>query len=134
QVSVSSDWQTGQTMLQQAPYDVVVFNVHRVDTSQFNRAVKTGDVPLLVIVSPDTPDNKAWGLEAGADDCVGDSVDIRELMARLHVLNRRRVGQLTALSALQLGDLELNLTDKLVYRSGKPINLLPREYHLLAFL
>ncbi|QHV97379.1 response regulator [Spirosoma endbachense] len=138
QVMVSPDWHTGWMMAHQSHYDIVLLAMNLQDSVQLSSfylwAVETHDVPLLLIISPDTPANKAWVLESGADDCVGNSVDIRELMARLYALYRRKAGHFTTRSELSIDDLNVNLSEKSVYRAGKRINLLPREYYLLVFL
>ncbi|MCK8491213.1 MULTISPECIES: response regulator transcription factor [Spirosoma] len=138
QVIVSTDSQTGWTMAHQAHYDVVLLTVHIPEGGQaetsYQWIAQAHDAPLLLIISPDTPANKAWGLEAGADDCVGHSIDIRELMARVTALYRRKAGQFPMRSVLKAGDLEIKLLEKSVYRAGKRIDLLPREYYLLVFL
>ena len=137
-VAVSTDWQTGWTMAHESHYDVVVLAIQLsdVDQNSLPTFVQTDnrDIPLLLLVSPDTPSNKACALESGADDCVGYTVDGRELSARLQALYRRRAGYPTRLAILRVDDLEVNLIGRTVSRAGQRIDLLPREYYLLAFL
>jgi len=138
QVAISPDWQTGWIMAHESQFDIVVVAIQLSESNQ-NHLLQLWQaenyrVPLFLLVSPDTPANKAWGLESGADDCVGYSVDSRELMARLYALHRRKFGLIPTLSSLRVDDLEVNLVHKTVYRAGKRIDLLPREYYLLAFL
>ncbi len=138
QVAVSPDCQLGQTMMAQTQYDAVLLHVHRAESEELHLSdiwpTERYNVPLLLIVSPDTSANKSWGLESGADDCVGFPVDSRELHARLYALYRRRAGYFTASSVFHIADLELNLVSKTVHRGGRSIDLLPREYCLLALL
>ncbi|NEU66042.1 response regulator transcription factor [Spirosoma agri] len=136
QVMVIPDWQTGWTMTHQSQYDAVLLtmNIAESNEADLRWTDERRTVPLLLIVSPDTPDNKAWCLESGADDCVGNSVDIRELTARLYALCRRKSGHFATRSELSIDDLDINLSERSVYRAGKRISLLPREYYLLLFL
>lgn len=136
QVSVSPDWQSGIGLLHQSHYDAILVMMHlpeTVDTAQTWSAKPPG-VPLLVLISPDTPANKAWSLEVGADDCVSLSVDCRELRARIYALHRRKTGHFQPLSMLTIADLALHINEKTAYRAGRRIELLPREYELLLFL
>ncbi|WP_338874691.1 response regulator transcription factor [Spirosoma sp. SC4-14] len=138
QVATSPDWQTGWLMAHESQFDIVVVAIQLSESNQNHLLqlwqAESYRVPLFLLISPDTPANKAWGLESGADDCVGYSVDSRELMARLYALHRRKFGTFPTLSSLRVDDLEINLIHKTVYRAGKRIDLLPREYYLLAFL
>lgn len=138
QVSVSPDWQTGCSLLYQAHFDVVLLTICLAGSEGLalpDRWLLTPcDVPLLLIVSPDTTGNKVWGLESGADDCVGHSVDSRELHARIQALCRRKTGHVTTSSVLRIADLELNQSSRTAYRGDRRIDLLPRECSLLAFL
>src|SRR5690606_42150801 len=56
-----------------------------------------------------------------------------ELLARLDALSRRR-STATALTRLSVADLEMDLLARRVTRSGKPIDLQPREFKLLEYL
>lgn len=139
-VSTSLDLQQGLTIAQQLPYDIALLNLQLTDSKVVDKLYaelnKQEHVPLVVLISPDTPTNRALSLEAGADDCVGTGVEFRELLARLKVIYRRRVGhfkiQITPI--IHIDDLEIRLLEKTVYRGGKRLDLLKREYYLLEFL
>lgn len=138
QTLLINDPQLAWTTTQQTQYDIVVLNArltgaNTVVMPKLCRA-KTRFLPLLVLVSPDTPTNKAAYLEAGADDCVGHGTDFREVMARLYTLCRHQAGLLTSMLTLRVGALELNQVNRSACLSSHPIALLPREYRLLAYL
>ena len=95
-------------------------------------APRTGIVMLTV---RDTEDDKVRALEAGADDYVTKPFRLRELLARLRALFRRRGGEATSLAAvLRAGDLELQLEQHTLRKAGREIHLSPKEFELLAFL
>ena len=47
------------------------------------------DQPVLMLIDSDTSDARAAGLEAGADDCIGREINVRELAARVRSLLSR---------------------------------------------
>jgi two-component system, OmpR family, response regulator len=77
--------------------------------------------------------------EAGADDCVQEPFFASELMVRLGLLIRLRqaASDLAAsqtVNVFRSGDLELDLLHRRAVRSGKVIDLRPKEFLLLEYL
>lgn len=89
--------------------------------------------PILMLTAKGGLEDKILGLEGGADDYLTKPFEFRELLARLKVLLRRRLGS-SAKSLISVADLSLNLNNHEVKRGGKIINLSPREYALLEYL
>jgi two-component system, OmpR family, response regulator len=77
--------------------------------------------------------------EAGVDDCVHEPFFAPELAVRLgHSIGLRQaasdLGASNRVNVLRSGDLELDLVRRKVVRSGKAIDLRPREFLLLEYL
>ena len=72
------------------------------------------------------------GLDAGADDYLIKPFDFTELLARMRALLRRPPLQADVL--LQVGDLVMDTTQRVVKRGDRLIQLSPREYSLLEYL
>ncbi len=72
------------------------------------------------------------GLDAGADDYLAKPFSYRELTARLRAVTRRP--SMVLQSDLEIGSLKLNPETREVTRSGKKIELRPKEYELLEFM
>lgn len=51
------------------------------------------DVPIVMLTAKDQEMDKAWGLEAGANDYVTKPFNTRELMTRIKATLDRHVGQ-----------------------------------------
>ena len=62
-------------------------------------------VPVLSLTARDDPDTRVRSLNIGADDCMLKPVDVRELLARLRAVLRRRAGCATS----RIGDESLGL-------------------------
>jgi DNA-binding response OmpR family regulator len=74
------------------------------------------------------------GLAVGADDYLTKPFSMRELTARVHALVRRAARSSAAPASLRLGDLEINLAERRVRRSGVEAHLTPTEFDLLVHL
>ena len=92
-------------------------------------------VPVLVLSARSTEDDKVGLLDAGADDYLTKPFSVGELLARVRALLRR--GKAVAgpgTAQLQFGDVEVDLSRRLVHKSGREIRLTPIEYRLLGVL
>lgn len=90
-----------------------------------------GRRPLVAMSDRDSLDDRMLALTAGADDAVGWTDNLFELLARIAGLLRRSgiaAGQLGA------GELRIDLIDRRVERAGRVIRLPLREFDLLANL
>jgi two-component system OmpR family response regulator len=88
--------------------------------------------PVLVLSALGALDDRVRGLRAGGDDYLVKPFALIELIARIEALLRRpAVGRETR---LRVGPLELDLIERTVTRSGRKIDLLPRELRLLEYL
>jgi two-component system, OmpR family, response regulator len=88
-------------------------------------------VPVLVISALSSVDEKVKGLKAGGDDYLTKPFAMVELVARVEAMLRRLDDVRT--TKLHVGDLEMDLIEKTVYRGGVKIELLPREFRLLEY-
>ena len=89
-------------------------------------------VPVLFLSALGDVDDRVKGLKVGGDDYLVKPFAIEELLARIEVLLRRKDALPT--TCLKVGDLELDLLTQKVTRSGKNLNLQPREFRLLEYL
>ncbi|MBS0245317.1 MAG: response regulator transcription factor [Proteobacteria bacterium] len=88
--------------------------------------------PILFLTNLGGLDDRVEGLNAGGDDYLVKPFAFAELLARVNALGRRTVAATE--TVLQVGDLEMDLLDRSVKRSGKPVPLQPREFRLLECL
>jgi DNA-binding response OmpR family regulator len=88
-------------------------------------------IPVLMLTSLSSVEDRVRGLEAGADDYVVKPFSFEELVARIRALLRRRSAPARV---LRVADLELDRQSREVTRSGITIVLTPKEYAVLECL
>lgn len=89
-------------------------------------------IPVLVLTAKDSIEDRVLGLESGADDYLIKPFAFPELLARVHALTRR--GRIDSVRKRRMGDLELDYASRNVTRSGREIDLTPKEFDLLEYL
>jgi len=91
---------------------------------------KGNRVPVIMLTARDTPLDKVYSLDTGADDYLTKPFSIEELLARIRALLRRVEGE----EVLRVSDLEVNTATREVRRGQRKVDLAPREYELLEFM
>lgn len=89
------------------------------------------DIPILVLTAKVDVASKVDLLRRGADDYLAKPFALDELEARIKALLRRPKGTIS--EVLTVGDLEVNLTERTVYRDDERINLTLKEFALLEY-
>jgi two-component system, OmpR family, response regulator len=89
--------------------------------------------PALIISALGEIDDRVRGLRAGGDDYLVKPFAFAELLARVEALARRSAAVMKE-TVLRVGDLKLDLVSRSVSRSGRDIDLLPREFQVLEYL
>ncbi len=118
--------------------DVVLLDIGLPDFDGFEvcrRIRQKSQVPIIMLTARDEEIDRVFGLEIGADDYVTKPFGLRELIARIRAVSRRRVAvDLPASEILEIGNLKLDLSTRRVYMSGKEVELTTKEFDLLAYL
>ncbi|MFC4858128.1 response regulator transcription factor [Actinophytocola glycyrrhizae] len=91
-------------------------------------------MPVLILTARDGLGDRVTGLDAGADDYMIKPFALEELLARVRALLRQNRGDISARHVRRFADLRLDLRTREVVRAGRPIDLTPTEFALLAAL
>jgi len=89
-------------------------------------------LPILVLSARDGVSDRVKGLNRGADDYLVKPFDTEELIARIHVLERRKTGSST--NVISYKDLALDIGSMLVTYRGMAVDLQPNEFKILKKL
>ncbi len=91
-------------------------------------------VPVLVLSARGGEGQKIAALDAGADDYLTKPFGVGEMLARVRALLRRTLRNAQAAPQTVLGDVEIDLQNRIVKKQGTPIHLTPIEFRLLSYL
>jgi len=92
------------------------------------------DATLLIVSAREATAEKVAALDLGADDYVTKPFDTDELLARLRTSLRRRVRASAESQIVKAWDVEIDLLNRLVRKSGEEVHLTPKEYAFLSEL
>ncbi len=116
-------------------YDAIILDImiqgvdgYVVCKSIRNQKIKT---PIIILSAKSTIEDKVSLLNLGADDYVTKPFSFDELLARIRVQLRKNEQKD---NILQIDNLILNATRKIVSRNNEIINLTAKEYSILEYL
>lgn len=138
QVTTASDGLSGLDLVQQDAPDLIVLDVMLPDISGFEltqRLRASGiQTPVLFLTAKDDMQDKIDGLTVGGDDYVTKPFGLEEVVARIHAILRRAVGEPEQAGILRVADVEIDENAHEVHRDGVLIDLSPTEFRLLRYL
>ncbi len=136
-VDHAADGKTGLLMAGTEAYDALIVDrmLPELEGVAIVKALRAAgnQTSVLFLSALGEVDDRVSGLRAGGDDYLVKPFAFSELLARLEALHRRKSAESTV-TVLRVGDLEMDLLKRTVTRSGKIINLQPREFRLLEYL
>ena len=95
---------------------------------------KKSSVPIIMLTAKGETNDKVSGLEMGADDYVTKPFEVKELIARVHAVMRRKDGETAMEKKLEFDKLTINLDSYELIVDGKKIDTPPKEMELLFHL
>jgi two-component system, OmpR family, KDP operon response regulator KdpE len=92
-------------------------------------------IGILVVTVRDSERDAVQALEAGADDYITKPFRLGELVARCHaVLRRVQANSVPTEGVIKAGELEIDLSRRMLRKRRKAVRLTPTEFNLLVFL
>ena len=95
---------------------------------------KKSSVPIIMLTAKGETNDKVSGLEMGADDYVTKPFEVKELIARIHAVMRRKDGETAMEKKLEFDKLTINLDSYELIVDGRKIDTPPKEMELLFHL
>lgn len=135
-MDAAGDGVTGLHLAVTNDYDTVILdlNLPGIDGIDLCRRIRRDAqkiIPVLMLTSRNSLENKLEGFHSGADDYMTKPFCLKELAARVKVLSER-VSRLPD-SQLMVGDLSLNINTHKVSRAGRRINLNPKLFRIMLY-
>jgi two-component system alkaline phosphatase synthesis response regulator PhoP len=93
----------------------------------------TENIPVIMLTAKGEEFDKILGLELGADDYITKPFSVRELLARIKAVLRRK-NKSEAENIITIGNLVINMDKHEVTKSGVKVDLTLKEFELLSLL
>jgi two-component system, OmpR family, response regulator len=136
-VDHASDGEAGLALAESTDYDAAIVDVMlpKLDGISLVRRLRLARrlIPILFLSAKSSVDDRVRGLQSGGDDYLTKPFAFSELIARVQALIRRATSSPEA-TKLVAGDVTLDLVTREITCGGRPVELQPREFSLLAFL
>jgi len=118
-------------------FDLILLDINMpgINGLEACRAIRSrSDVSILMLTVRDRATDKIEALDAGADGYVTKPFDINELLARVRATLRRAPVSARAESrTIHVGDIEIDLRERHIRKSGRTLRLTPKELDLLQY-
>jgi DNA-binding response OmpR family regulator len=135
-VDVAFDGHDALDHLALTAYDVVVLDrdIPGVHGDEVCKALVAQGSPsrVLMLTAAGAVGDRVEGLGIGADDYLAKPCDFSELLARIRALARRPGSALPPI--LSHADLQLDPSQRIATRAGRPLSLNPKEFAVLEVL
>ena len=139
EVAIARDGQQGLTLFQNGQFDIVLLDLMLPKLSGLDvcRSIRaTSNVPIIIVSAKGEEVDMVLMLEIGADDYVTKPYRLRELVARIRAVLRRRRDTENAGSdeIISLGNVRLDIDARRCFVDGAEIKLRKKEFALLRLL
>lgn len=134
-VDTASDGKEGFYLATTNSYDMIILDIMIPFMSgmELCKELRTYKIqtPILMLTAKDDSEDIIEGLDNGADDYMTKPFVLKELLARIRALTRRKPNQSTSIT---FKDLQLDVIKKSVSRAGTDIELTAKEFAILELL
>ncbi len=134
----ASDGEEGLELVFQSQPDLVILDIMLPNISGFEicKAIRKKNlkVPIIMLTAKDKEIDKIMGLDLGADDYLTKPFSVRELIARINAVLRRKRQFEPSVSGFTFHNVEVDFVGQSVKQNGDPVEMSPKEFLLLKFL
>ena len=141
QVSAAYDGAAAVELARKEQFDLIILDLMMPVLSGTEACMKIrefSDVPVIMLTARSEDADKLMGFACGADDYVTKPFNILELKARIRALLKRAVPkteqQKEDTEKVTVGELSLDMRQRVAIRDGESIELTAKEYDLIELL
>lgn len=136
QVDISNTGLDGEDKALINSYDTILLDLNLPDVNGIDilKSLRDSklDVPIIIISARDQIEERALGLDLGADDYLTKPFQLLELRARIQAVIRRSHGRTTPL--ITIGGLVVNPFARIAEFEGKSLTFTAKEFDILEYL
>ena len=127
------DGKSAIEMLEHNTYDLALLDIMlpEIDGYELLPYFKKKGIPAIYLTAKDSVLDKVKGLRSGAEDYITKPFEAMELIARVELVLRRSG---TNKMIFELGEICINLDERVVRKQGQIVELAAQEYALLEML
>ncbi len=136
-VSIALDGPSALAQFQTARPDLVILDwmLPGLDGLEVAKRIRSQSrAPIIMLTARTDEGDRIAGLEQGADDYVTKPFSARELEARVRAVLRRAEGTIGRVAQHEVGQIRIDLSRHEAWVGGRPVELSPMEFDLLAFM
>ena len=137
QVTKSFNGREGLELAESGDYELILLDVMLPELNGLEvlrRLRRTSDLPVIMLTARDAVMDKVSGLDAGADDYITKPFAIEELLARIRVIFKKRVGTERQTRKMSVKGVTMDIDRHEVTYGDEIIELNNREYELVHTL
>ncbi|MBX9966509.1 response regulator transcription factor [Priestia aryabhattai] len=130
---------SGLALLEEQEVDLIILDIMMPQMNGIDASFKIREeknMPIIMLSAKSEDMDKISGLTAGADDYLTKPFNPLELIARVKSQIRRykKYNERAERDVIQIGDLEINRSTRLVFVRGQEVRLTPKEFDILELL
>ena len=137
-MSTATDGEAGYRMIREEDPDLVILDLMLPGMSGYEVCRKVREegiaTPILMLTARGEEADRVLGLDLGADDYVSKPFSLRELLARVRVIVRRKNPPTALPDTLRFEDVEVDFRRYEASKGGQRIEMTRREFGVLRFL
>ena len=137
EVITESDGEKGYKLAISDKPDLIILDLMLPSMSGFdvckNLRMKNINIPIIMLTAKNEEVDKVLGLELGADDYVTKPFGIRELIARIKAVMRRRISIEQDFDIYSFSDVKVNFRKMEAVKGNTKIKLSLKEFELLKY-
>jgi two-component system KDP operon response regulator KdpE len=136
-VATAGDGADALRLIEEQRPDIVLLDILMDEMSGIEvmrRIRERANIPIIFVTAKGRDADKVRGLELGADDYITKPFHPDELAARVRAVLRRSSSSAAPDNVVRAGNIEVDLTKRLVRRHGEPIAMTRTEWMLLESL
>jgi DNA-binding response OmpR family regulator len=137
-VITAADGESGYRTYKKDKPDLIVLDLMlpRVSGLELCRKVRAegSHVPIVMLTARSEESDRILGFDLGADDYVTKPFSIRELIARVRAILRRKASFPQLPDNAAFGEVEIDFLRYMATRNGKPLEMTRKEFAVIRYL
>lgn len=137
ETAYAQDGENAYELLKDNSYDLILLDINLPYETGFlvcEELRKVSTVPIIFASARTSEDDRITAFEAGGDDYLPKPYSLKELLVRVNALMRRTYGFSEKEQPVWIGDIFIDMENRMVKKKGVPVSLSLKEFDLLSYM